>query len=69
MWLNRGDLNGMVADFAPTFEYIASGARSPAPGVYRGPEGLKEFMGCPGDTLEALIDRADQDLLRAKREG
>jgi hypothetical protein len=29
---NRGDLDGMVADFAPTFEYVASGA-VPAPGV------------------------------------
>ena len=42
---NRGDLDGMVADFAPTFEYVASGAVPGTGGVYRGPEGLREFMG------------------------
>ena len=42
---NRGDLDAMVADFAPTFEYVASGAVPGPGGVYRGPEGLREFMG------------------------
>ena len=32
---NRGDLNGMVEDFAPTFEYVASGAVPGTGGVYR----------------------------------
>jgi uncharacterized protein len=42
---NRGDLEGMVADFAPTFEYVATGAIPGAGGVYGGAEGWTEFLG------------------------
>jgi ketosteroid isomerase-like protein len=34
--LNRGDFDGMVADFAPTFEYVATGAIPGFASVYRG---------------------------------
>jgi ketosteroid isomerase-like protein len=78
---NRGDLDGMVADFAPTFEYIASGAVPGTGGVYRGPEGMKEFMGWFGEfsgaraEINELIDGGDQVLVgitalgRGKRSG
>jgi ketosteroid isomerase-like protein len=33
---NKGDLEGMVASFAPDFEYVASGAIPDADGIYRG---------------------------------
>ena len=36
---NRGDPEGMVADFAPTFEYVSTGAIPGMRDVYRGPEG------------------------------
>jgi uncharacterized protein len=41
---NRGDLDGMVANFAPTFEYVPTGAIPGAGDMYRGPEGWKEFV-------------------------
>jgi uncharacterized protein len=41
---NRADLEGMVADFAPTFEYFTTGAIPGITGVYRGPEGWNEFV-------------------------
>ena len=41
---NRGDLEGMVADLAAEFEYLATGAVPGAAGVYRGPEGWTEFV-------------------------
>jgi uncharacterized protein len=42
---NRGDLEGMVAEFAPSFEYETTGTIPGASGVYRGPEGWREFVG------------------------
>ena len=42
---NRGDLDGMVADFAPTFEYASTGAIPGAGGVYRGQDGMRQFLG------------------------
>jgi ketosteroid isomerase-like protein len=42
---NRDDLEGMVADFAPSFEYLPSGTIPGTHGVYRGAEGWIEFMG------------------------
>ncbi len=41
---NRGDLDAAVADFAPTFEYVTTGAIPGVTGVYRGPEAWKEFV-------------------------
>jgi ketosteroid isomerase-like protein len=73
---NRGDLDGMVADFAPTFEYLASGAVPGTGGVYRGPEGLKEFMswffGEFSDAradINELIDAGDRVLVGTTARG
>ena len=72
---NRGDLDGMVADFAPTFEYVASGAVPGTGGVYAGPEGLREFMGWFGEFYEAraeideLIDAGDRVLVATTTRG
>ena len=42
---NRGDLEGMVADFAPEFEYVPTGVLpGTLPHSYRGPEGWKEYV-------------------------
>jgi uncharacterized protein len=41
---NRGDLDAMVADFAPTFEYVPTGAIPGAGEAYQGPEGWQEFV-------------------------
>jgi ketosteroid isomerase-like protein len=41
---NRGDLEGTVADFAPTFEYVSTGAIPGSGSVYQGAEGWKEFV-------------------------
>jgi hypothetical protein len=46
----------MVADFAPTFEYVASGAVPGTGGVYPGPAGLKEFMGWFGEFSGARVE-------------
>jgi ketosteroid isomerase-like protein len=66
---NRGDLEGMVADFAPTFEYVATGAIPGAGGVYGGPEGWTEFLGWfrsefenPRVEIRELIEAGDQVL-------
>ena len=66
---NRGDLDGMVADFAPTFEYVATGAIPGSTGGYRGPEGWKEFLGWFWDEFQearvdvhGLIDAGEQVL-------
>ena len=41
---NRGDVDAVVADFAPDCEYIPSGAIPGVTGVSRGPEGYKRFV-------------------------
>ena len=41
---NRRDLDGMVTDFASTFEYVPTGAIPGAGDAYRGAEGWKEFV-------------------------
>jgi ketosteroid isomerase-like protein len=63
---NRGDLEAAVADFAPDCEYIASGALPGRRGVFRGPEGYKEFVGWLRNEfddarveLDELIDAGD----------
>ena len=40
---NRGDLDGMVADLAPEFEYVTTGAVPGTGDMYRGPDGMKRF--------------------------
>ena len=41
---NRGDFEGVAAEFAPDFEYVASGAIPGVGGVYRGPEEYTRFQ-------------------------
>src|SRR5215207_1868612 len=66
---NRGDLDAMDAYFAPTFEYVASGAVPGTGGVYRGLEGFREFLGWLGEFSSArgeineLIDAGDRVLV------
>jgi ketosteroid isomerase-like protein len=68
---NQGDLEGMVASFAPDFEFVASGAIPGVDGVYRGPEEYKrriveqfgdEFHDFGADIHE-FIEAGDQVLV------
>jgi uncharacterized protein len=66
---NRGDSEGMVADIAPDFEYVTTGAIPGVGGVYRGPEGLSRFLESfwgefdePGLEVRELIEAEDQVL-------
>ena len=51
---NRGDPEGTVADFAPTFEYVSTGAISAKGDVHRGPEGYLEFVRWLWDEFEGV---------------
>ena len=55
---NRGDIEGVLADFAPDFEYVAAGAIPGVGGVHRGPDGYRRFM-------EAFWDEFDDACLMA----
>jgi ketosteroid isomerase-like protein len=66
---NRGDLEGMVADAAPEFEYVATGAIPGAGGVYGGTEQFRQFVDrwwgefhAPRVEIHELIDAGDQVL-------
>src|SRR5262245_5498987 len=66
---NRGDLRGMVEDFAPSFEYIPTGAIPGDPDVYPAPEGLTGFVGPlreefddPRAEVHELIEAGDRVL-------
>ncbi len=66
---NRGDLDGLAADIAPTFEYVPTGTIPGSAGVYRGPEGYKEFLSGFWDQFQdarievrELIEAGDQVL-------
>lgn len=66
---NRGDLEAMVADFAPEFEYLTIGMVPGTQAVYRGAEGWMEFLGwmrsefaSPRVEIHELIEREDQVL-------
>ena len=41
---NRGDWEGVVAEFSPEFEYVSTGALPGARGVARGPDGYREYL-------------------------
>ena len=41
---NRGDLDGVVTDFAPDFEYIPSGGLPDTDDSYFGTDGFKRFV-------------------------
>lgn len=49
---NRGDLEGMVADLAPDFEYVTTGGIPGVDAVYLGPVGLTDFVGWMRDEFE-----------------
>ena len=49
---NRGDLDAMVADADPDFEYITSGAIPGQVDVARGPEGYKRYSSWLSDVFE-----------------
>lgn len=66
---SRGDPEGMVADFAPTFEYVTTGTVPGAQHVYRGPEGWLEFLAWMRNDFDGaraevhdLIEAGDQVL-------
>jgi ketosteroid isomerase-like protein len=54
---NRRDLEGMVVDFASSFEYVTTGAIPGRPAVYRGHDGWIEFAGWLWDEFDdARVD-------------
>jgi uncharacterized protein len=64
---NRGDSEGMVADIAPDFEYVATGTVPGVEGTYRGVEGLRQFLESfwgefdePRVEIRELIEAGDQ---------
>jgi uncharacterized protein len=66
---NRGDLAAAVADFAPEFEWVATGVVPGVEGVYRGPEAYRRFMELwwsefddPHIEVHELIEVGDQVL-------
>jgi ketosteroid isomerase-like protein len=68
---NRADQEGMVADLAPTFEYVVTGAVPDFPGPYRGAAGWVEAMRWLRDEFEnpqvnasELLEREDKVLAR-----
>jgi uncharacterized protein len=64
---NRGDLDGLVADLGPDFEYIPTGGLPDTDESYRGPDEFKRFMGWLADEFDdaqmdahEFIDAGDQ---------
>jgi uncharacterized protein len=49
---NRGDLDGVAADFTPDCEYIPSGALPGGRGIIRGPEEYKRYIGWLQDEFD-----------------
>ena len=73
---NRGDPEGTVADFAPTFEYVSTGAIPARGDVHRGPEGSLEFVRWLWDEFEdarievhELIEAGDRVLASVTLQG
>jgi ketosteroid isomerase-like protein len=73
---NRGDLDAAVADFAPDCEYIPGGAVPGRRGVFRGPEGYKQFVGWLREEfddarveVDAITDAGDQVLVSVTVQG
>ena len=62
----RGELDAVVADFAPDCEYVTTGIIPGRTGIYRGPEGYMDFIAWLDEEfidshsqIEALIDAGD----------
>lgn len=73
---DRGDFDAVVADFAPDFEYVSSGAIPGIEPLYRGPEGFKRFLHWlwdefdePHVEVDELIGNEDQVLLAERLRG
>ena len=73
---NRGDFEGVAAEFASDFEYVASGAIPGTGGVYRGPQGYRRFQAVFWDEfadaraeVNELIEAGDQVLASATFRG
>jgi ketosteroid isomerase-like protein len=73
---NRGDFEGVTAEFAPEFEYVASGVIPGVGGVYRAPQGYTSFMEAfwgefdeLGAEVNELIDAGDRVLLSLTVQG
>ena len=73
---NRGDVDAVVADFAPDCEYIPSGAIPGRADVSRGPEGYKRWVSWLRDEFDnahvqihELIDAGDRVLVRLTARG
>ena len=49
---NRGDRNAMVADIAPSFEYVAVGILPDAERIHHGPQGWLDFTRWLSDQFE-----------------
>jgi ketosteroid isomerase-like protein len=49
---NRGDLDGVLADAAPDFEYVASGVMPDFQGVFRGAEEYRRLLGWVPDVFD-----------------
>ena len=72
----RGEFDAAVADLAPDCEYIASGTVPGRAGIYRGPEGYKEFFAWlaeefsdPHAQIDELIDAGDSVVIGARLQG
>jgi ketosteroid isomerase-like protein len=72
----RGDLDAVVADFARDCEYFAAGTMPDRTGVYRGPEGYKEFLAWLAEEfndahaqVDTLIDADDVVVVGATARG
>jgi ketosteroid isomerase-like protein len=72
----RRDLDALVADFAPEFEYIAAGAVPGRTGTYRGAEGYKNFIAWLDEEfsdahsqIDTLIDAGDSVVVCATLRG
>jgi ketosteroid isomerase-like protein len=73
---SRGDLDAMVADFAPDCDYVATGVIAGTGGVYKGPEGYKRFLDSfneefddPRAEVHQLVEAGDHVLVSATLRG
>jgi len=73
---NRGDQDAMVADVAPTFEYVGTGAVAGFPGNFQGAEGWVEAVSWLRDEfvdarveIRELVEGEDKVLARLTLHG
>ena len=56
----RGDIDGVVSDFAPDWRYLAAGTIPDRTGVFQGPDGYEEFIGWLGSEFEDVQAELDE---------